>query len=99
MVPVLQDLGREGADPRTSGNFYKAVVQATLLFGPETWMMTPRDREDPCRITPKVRPPYGGNKTNTGHDGTLGIPAYGRDDGGSGAREGGEICPPPPYHR
>ena len=34
-------LGREGADPRTSGNFYKVAVQATLLFGAELWVMSP----------------------------------------------------------
>ena len=35
-------LGREGADPRISGLFLKAVVQAVLLFGLETWVLTPR---------------------------------------------------------
>ena len=39
---ISRILGREGADPQTSGTFYKAVVQATLLFGVETWVMTPR---------------------------------------------------------
>ena len=31
-----------GADPKVSGNFYKAVVQAVLLFGAEMWILTPR---------------------------------------------------------
>ena len=35
-------LGREGADPRMSGLFFKAVIQAVLLFGSETWVLTPR---------------------------------------------------------
>ena len=35
-------LSREGADPKVSGNFYKAVAQAVLLFGAETWVLTPR---------------------------------------------------------
>ena len=35
-------LGREGADPRKSKNFYKAVVQTILLFGAEYWVMYPR---------------------------------------------------------
>ena len=35
-------LSREGADKRVSGNFFKAVVQAVLLFGEETWVLTPR---------------------------------------------------------
>ena len=32
-VQMLRILGQEGAEPRTSGNFYKAVVQATLMLG------------------------------------------------------------------
>ena len=39
---MLRILGWEGADPWTLGNFYKAVVQATLLFGEDTWVMYPR---------------------------------------------------------
>ena len=35
-------LGREGSDPWTFSNFYKAVFQANLLFGSETWVVTPR---------------------------------------------------------
>jgi hypothetical protein len=30
-------LKREGADTKTMANFYKAVVQATLLYGSDTW--------------------------------------------------------------
>ena len=33
---------REGADPKVSGNFYKAVAQVVFLFGAETWDLTPR---------------------------------------------------------
>ena len=32
----------EGAYKRVSGNFFKAVVQAVLLFGAETWVLSPR---------------------------------------------------------
>ena len=35
-------LSREGADKRVSGNLFKAVVQAVILFGAETWVLTPR---------------------------------------------------------
>ena len=35
-------LCREGEDARVSGNFLKAVVKAVLLFGAETWVLTPR---------------------------------------------------------
>ena len=34
-------LGQEGSYPRNSGNFYKVLVQATLLFGAESWGMPP----------------------------------------------------------
>ena len=34
-------LSREGAEPRVSVFFFKAVVQVVLLFGEETWVVTP----------------------------------------------------------
>ena len=34
-------LVRDGATPRISGLFYKAVVQAVLLYGCETWVISP----------------------------------------------------------
>ena len=39
---MVRILWREGADVRKEGRFYLAVVQATLIFGPETWAVTPR---------------------------------------------------------
>ena len=33
---------REGANKRVSGNFFKEVVQQVLLFGAETWVVSPR---------------------------------------------------------
>ena len=33
---------RDGADPKVLGHFYKEVAQAVLLFGAETWVLTPR---------------------------------------------------------
>ena len=35
-------LGREGADPKVSRNFYIAVTQQVLLFVAETWVLTKR---------------------------------------------------------
>ena len=35
-------LGREGADPKVSRYFYTAFTQAVLLFGADTWVLTPR---------------------------------------------------------
>ena len=34
-------LSREGAESRVSGFFFKLVVQEVLLFGAETWVVTP----------------------------------------------------------
>ena len=39
-------LSREGADPKVSGHFSKVVTQAVLLFGAETWVLTPRTERD-----------------------------------------------------
>ena len=33
-------LGREGADPKVSRNFYTTMTQQILLFGAETWVLT-----------------------------------------------------------
>ena len=38
---MLSILGRGRAYHCTSGDFYKAVVQATLLFGSYTWVVSP----------------------------------------------------------
>ena len=35
-------LGREGATAQISGMFFKSLVQQVLLFGAETWVVTPR---------------------------------------------------------
>ena len=37
---LVKLLRREGADPIISAKFYDAVVQAVLLFGSETWVLT-----------------------------------------------------------
>ena len=34
-------LSREGERPRVFGFFFKSVVQSVLLFGVETWVLTP----------------------------------------------------------
>ena len=37
---LAQLLGREGADPKVSRNFYTAATQQVLLFRAETWVLT-----------------------------------------------------------
>ena len=39
---MLHILGREVSDPENYREFYKAVVQATILFREESWVMYPR---------------------------------------------------------
>ena len=41
-IRMLRILSREGAAPQVSGFFFKAVVQAVLIFGAETCVVTPR---------------------------------------------------------
>ena len=43
-------LSREGEDLKVSGHFFKAIVQAVLLFGAETWFLTPRMERDLIRF-------------------------------------------------
>jgi exonuclease III len=38
---IRRVLTREGASPMISGMFYKAIVQSVLLYGCETWTITP----------------------------------------------------------
>jgi hypothetical protein len=39
---ISRVLTREGATPRVSAMFYKAVIQTVLLYGSETWVLTAR---------------------------------------------------------
>ena len=38
---VSRILRRDGATPRVSSMFYKAIVQSKLLYGSESWVLTP----------------------------------------------------------
>ena len=42
MGKVLMPVGTGGADTRTSGRFYVAVVQSILSFGSKSWVIMPR---------------------------------------------------------
>ena len=45
LVQLSQVLGREGVDVRKPGNFYLEVLQGILLFGSDTWVVTPHTRK------------------------------------------------------
>ena len=51
---ISRIIGWEESDPRTSGNLYKAVVQATLLFVAENWVVYPRIRKTLGRFHHRV---------------------------------------------
>ena len=38
---IIKIISREGAAPQVSRFFFKAVVQLVMLFGAETWVVTP----------------------------------------------------------
>ena len=38
---MVNILGGEGTYRRTAGRFYLAVIKAVILFGSETWVVTP----------------------------------------------------------
>ena len=41
LAHLTRILGREGANPRVSGIFFKVIVQVVLILGSETWVLTP----------------------------------------------------------
>ena len=47
-------LSREGVKPRVKGLFFKAVIQVVLLFGAETWVVTPRMVTTPGGVQTQV---------------------------------------------
>ena len=47
-------MGWEGAKPRVSGIFFKAVVQEVLLFRSETWVLTPHMGQELVRVQRRV---------------------------------------------
>ena len=44
-IRMSRILSREGTAPRVSGFFFKAVIQAVLTFGADTWVVTPHMRK------------------------------------------------------
>ena len=48
-------LSREGAEPKVLGHLFKAVVQAVLVFGAETWVLTPRPERALGRFQHRVK--------------------------------------------
>ena len=77
------------------------VVQATLLFCVDTWVISPRIWEtDPWRVPAQIGPPDRGNASEALHDRQVGLPTAGHGKEGSGFGVGGDVRPPTSeYHR
>ena len=73
-------LSREGADPKVSGSFYKAMTQAVLLFGAETWVLAPSMERALDRFQHRVARWITRKKPRRWE---LGVPASSRGNGGS----------------
>ena len=50
-------LGREGGDTRASERFYAEVVQSTLIFGSESWVIRPRILRESGSLNKKAMQP------------------------------------------
>ena len=67
-------LGQDGADPKVLGNFYKAVAQAVILFGAETWVLTQRMEKALDRFQSRVARRLTGNQPRRRTDGSWDYP-------------------------
>ena len=67
-------LSREGADARTSGQIYLAVVQVFIIYGSETWVMTPRIGRVLGRIPPQGGLQADGEATSERTVQSMGLP-------------------------
>ena len=72
---------QEGAYLKVLGSFYKAVVQAVLLFRAETWLLTPRVEQTLDRLQHRAAQRITGKQLR--RRGDLGVPASGGGNGGS----------------
>ena len=66
---LTRALIREGADARTSGQIYLAMVQSVLLYGSETWVLKPRMQRVLGRFHHRVARRLTGRKHQKGRDG------------------------------
>ena len=75
---------REGKYPKVSGNFFKAVVQGVLIFGSETWVLTPLMERDLSSFQHRVARRLTGRQMIRQGRGELVISSASGGDGGSG---------------
>ena len=77
-------LSREGADPKVSGIFYKVMAQAVLLFGEETWVLTPSMERDLDSFQHMVARSITGKQPRRRVDGSWEYPPLAEALGGAG---------------
>ena len=80
-----------GADPKVSGHFYKAVSQAGLMFGAETWVLNPRIERDLDSFQHRVVQRLTGRQMRRRGGWELGLPTIGGGNGRSRLRRNQEI--------
>ena len=80
-------LGREGATVRISGAFFKSVVQQVLLFGAETWVVTPRMERALSGFLHRAARRLTGRQARRGRNGTWHYPSL--EGGHAGGRADG----------
>ena len=71
-------LSREGATKRVLGNFFKVVVQQVLLFGAETWVVSPMMERALSAFTHGAARRLTGRKPQKGRDGKCHYPSLER---------------------
>ena len=86
-------LGREEAYERVSGIFFKAVVRVVLLFGSETWVLTPHMGWMLGGFQHKVAHWLIKKKPTAATWRRMGVPPLGVSDAGGGAVGSGGIYP------
>ena len=83
---MMRILSREGADLKVLGHFFKVVVQAVLLFGAKTWVLTPRMEQALRRFQNRFAQRITGRQPRQRGGLGLIISSTGGRNGGSGLR-------------
>ena len=89
---------REGEYAQTSGRIYVAVVQAVMLYGSETWVMTPLIERGFWRIPPQGGQKADGDTTSYSTVWWMGVSSTGGSNGGGVIKGGWDVGLPPPDH-
>ena len=95
---LTQILSREGEDAQTSSHIYLAVAQSVMLYGSDTWVLTPHMKRVLGGSDHRVARRLMGRQPRRERDGGWIYPPTGGCDGGGGFTGGGDLRLPPPEH-